>query len=72
MEVERVFFELSAVKKIRAKQQSRLTGIKAADAQSKLFFLHINGRKRKNYIRQLQTDSGQVHMHGDKEQHIFE
>ena len=21
---------------------------------------------------QLQTDSGQVHMHGDKEQHIFE
>ena len=67
MEVERVFFELSAVKKIRAKQQSRLTGIKAADAQSKLFFLHINGRKMKNYIRQLEIDSGQVHTHGDKE-----
>jgi len=66
------FLGLSAVEKIRAKQQSRLTGIKAADARFKLFFLHINGRKRKNYIRQLQTDSGQVHMHGDKEQHIFE
>ncbi|KAG2647916.1 hypothetical protein PVAP13_1NG003446 [Panicum virgatum] len=66
------FLGLSAVEKIRAKQQSRLTAIKEADAQSKLFFLQINGRKRKNYIRQLQTDSGQVHTHVDKEQHIFD
>ena len=58
--------------KIRAKQQPRLMGIKAAEAQSKLFFLQINSRKRKNYIRQLQTDTGQVHTHVDKEQHIFE
>lgn len=67
-----VFWGLTAVEKSRAKHQSRLTGIKAADAQSKLFFLQINGRKQKNYIRQLQTDSGQVHTHADKEQHIFE
>ena len=65
------FLGLSAVEKIRTKQQSRLTAIKEADAQSKLFFLQINGRKRKNYIMQLQTDSGQVHSHVDKEQHIF-
>jgi len=63
---------LAAVEKIRAKQQSRLTGIKAADAQSKLFFLQINGRKRKNYIQQLQTKGGQVHSHSDKEQLIYQ
>jgi hypothetical protein len=66
------FLGLSAVEKIRAKQQSRLTALKATDAHSKLFFLQINGRKRKNHIRQLTTDSGQVHTQDDKEQHIFE
>jgi hypothetical protein len=34
--------------------------------------LQINGRKRKNHIRQLTTDSGQVHTQDDKEQHILE
>jgi len=66
------YLGLAAVEKIRAKQQSRLTGIKAADAQSKLFFLQINGRKRKNYIQKLQTKGGQVHSHSDKEQLIYQ
>lgn len=66
------FLGLTAIEKIRAKQQSRMTGIKAAEAQSKLFFLQINGRKRKNHIKQLQTESGQVHTHANKEQHIFD
>jgi len=49
---------LSAVEKIRAKQQSRLTMIKAENANSKL--LRINGRKRKNFIQKLDTDRGVV------------
>ena len=65
------FLGLIAVEKIRAKQQSRIRGIKAADAQTKLFFMQINGRKRKNYIKHLLTEEGQVHTHTEKEQHIF-
>ena len=66
------FLGLTAVEKIRAKQQSRIRGIKAADAQTKLFFMQINGRKRKNYIKHLLTEDGQVHTHTEKEQHIFD
>jgi len=65
------FLGLTAVEKIRAKQQSRIRGIKAADAQTKLFFMQINGRKRKNYIKHLLTEEGQVHTYTEKEQHIF-
>ena len=66
------FLGLTAVEKIRAKKQSRIRGIKAADAQTKLFFMQINGRKRKNYIKHLLTEDGQVHTHTEKEQHIFD
>ena len=65
-------FGLSAVEKIRAKQQSRLSEIKAADANSRLFFLRINGRQRKNFIQQLYTDSGVLIGHKEKENLIFE
>ena len=54
---------LSAVEKIRAKQQSRLTAIKAENANSRMFFMLINGRKRKNFIQQLHTDSEEVFGH---------
>ena len=60
---------LSAVEKIRAKQQSRLTMIKAENANSKL--LRINGRKRKNFIQKLDTDKGVVLDHKGKE-HIYD
>ena len=63
---------LSAVEKIRAKQQSRLTMIKAENANSKLFFLRINGRKRKNFIQKLDTDRGVVLDHKGKEEHIHD
>ncbi|KAG2640579.1 hypothetical protein PVAP13_2KG100016, partial [Panicum virgatum] len=41
---------LTAVEKLRLKQQSRLSAIRAAEANSKLFYLHANGRRRKNFI----------------------
>ena len=63
---------LSAVEKIRAKQRSRLTMIKAENANSKLFFLRINGRKRKNFIQKLDTDRGVVLDHKGKEEHIYD
>jgi hypothetical protein len=63
---------LSAIEKIRAKQQSRLTAIKAENANSKLFFMRINRRKRKNFIQQLHTDTGVVYGHREKENLIFQ
>ncbi|KAG2573650.1 hypothetical protein PVAP13_7KG268510 [Panicum virgatum] len=42
---------LTAVEKLRLKQKSRLTYIKASEANSKLFYLHANGRRKKNFIR---------------------
>ena len=65
-------FGSSAVEKIKAKQQSRLTMIKAENANSKLFFLRINGRKRKNFIQKLDTDTGVVLDHKGKEEHIHD
>ena len=62
---------LSTVEKIRAKQQSRLTAIKAENANSRMFFMRINGRKRKNFIQQLHTDSEAVFGHKEKEEIIF-
>lgn len=62
---------LAAVEKLRFRQQSRLTWIKANDTNSRLFFLSINGRKRKNFIQTLQTSSGQVHTHQDKAEAIY-
>lgn len=63
---------LAAVEKLRLRQQSRLTWIKASDACSKLFFLSANGRKRKNHIRTLHTQQGQLHTHQDKEKAIYD
>jgi hypothetical protein len=42
------FLGMTAVEKLRAKQASRLASIRAAEANSKLFYLQANGRRRKN------------------------
>jgi hypothetical protein len=49
---------LTAIEKLRAKQASRLTSVRAAEASEKLFFLQANGRKRKNTIHLLETPRG--------------
>jgi hypothetical protein len=49
------FLGLTAVEKLRAKQASRLTSIRASEANSKLFYLQANGRRRKNIIHSLHS-----------------
>jgi len=61
------FLGMAAVEKLRCKQQSRLTSIRAAEANSKLFYLQAKGRKRKNFISELQEDGRILRSHGDKE-----
>jgi hypothetical protein len=46
---------LTAVEKLRAKQRSRLSSIRAAEANEKLFYLQANGRRRKNNISYLES-----------------
>ena len=60
------FLGMAAVEKQRCKQASRMTSIRAAEANTKLFYLQANIRKRKNYIHQLATDHGAVFTHDDK------
>jgi hypothetical protein len=57
---------LTAVEKLRAKQCSRLTMIKASSCNSKLFFLRANARKRKSYIQSLQVEGRMVFTHQQK------
>jgi len=63
---------LSAVQKIRAKQQSRLTMIRAENANSKLFYMRINGKKRKNFIQKLHSEHGVAIGHKEKENLIHD
>jgi hypothetical protein len=40
----------TAIKKIKLRQRSRLTWIKVGDANTKLFHLRVNARRRRNHI----------------------
>jgi hypothetical protein len=42
-DVKLKFLGLTAVEKLRPRQASRLTSIRVAEANSKLFYLHANG-----------------------------
>jgi len=61
------FLGMVAVEKLRCKQASRMTSIRAAEANTKLFYLQAKGRKRKNFISELQEGSTTLRSHGDKE-----
>lgn len=61
---------LLAIEKVKAKQRSRLTNIKAAHGNTKLFYIRANARRRKKHIQALQTDTGFVVAHRDKERII--
>ena len=43
-----------------------LSSIRAAEANTKLFYIQVNGRRRKNFIRQLHTNNGIMHTHEEK------
>lgn len=61
---------LIAIEKVKAKQRARLTAIRTTDANTKLFHVRANGRKRRNHIQVLQTDAGMVVKHEDKADEI--
>ena len=66
------FLGLTAVEKLRAKQKSRLADIRATEANSKLFYLQANGRRRKNFIRHLVTEEGIMHTQHEKANAVFQ
>jgi hypothetical protein len=59
-----------AFEKIRAKQRATMSNIKHGDANTKLFYLRANGRKRKKHIQAHQTLEGLAMSHEDKEKEI--
>lgn len=63
---------MAAIEKLRARQQSRITFIKAGDANSKYFFLSANGRRRKNFIKTLNTGQRVIHRQEEKEKAILD
>jgi hypothetical protein len=62
---------LLALEKVRARQRSRISNIKHGDANTKLFYLWTNGRKRKKHIHLLHTAQGLAFSHEDKEKEIL-
>ena len=66
------FLGLMAVEKLRARQHSRLVSIRASEANSKQFYLHANGRRRKNFIRHLPTPNGLLTTHDEKANCVFQ
>ncbi|CAN6171901.1 unnamed protein product [Urochloa humidicola] len=65
------FLGLTAVEKLRAKQRSRLSHIRAEEANSKLFYLQANGRRCKNTIHSLQTADSVRYSHESKAQEAY-
>lgn len=65
------YLALTAVDKLRAKQASRLSNIKATESSAKLFFMHANGRRRKNVIHCLHEGSRILFAQEEKEQVVF-
>lgn len=55
---------LAAVEKLRLRQQSQLTWIRANDANSSLFFLSVN-------IKTLHTHEGWLHKHQGQANEIY-
>jgi hypothetical protein len=49
---------LASIERSRAQQRPGLTWLKLGDANIKFFHLAANGRKKKNFIRSLQTNDG--------------
>ena len=70
-DLKALFLGMTAVEKLRDKQNSRLSYIRAEEASSKLFYLQANGRRRKNTIHSLQTATGTCYSHESKAQEVF-
>lgn len=61
---------LAAIQRIRIWQRSRILWLRAGDADSKLFHIKANGRRRRNFIPLLQTDDSQLTTMVDKHREL--
>ena len=59
---------IATIIKIRIRQRARLANIRLGDANSKIFHLHANGRRRKNFIVNLRTAQGLAVTHEEKQE----
>lgn len=66
------YLAMTAIEKLRARQQYRMTYIRAGDANSKFFFLGVTGRRRKKFIQTLETPRGSVHLQAEKQEAILQ
>jgi hypothetical protein len=55
-----------ALDRVRWRQRSRITWLKEGDANTKLFHLRANGRRRKNHIPTLKNVTETVSKHEEK------
>jgi hypothetical protein len=62
----------AAIDRIKWRQCSRITWIREGDANTKLFHLRANGRRRKNHIPSLTGPSGMVSKHDEKEEILLQ
>jgi hypothetical protein len=58
---------ISSINKIRMRQRARLSTIRLGDANTRLFHLRENGRRRKNFIQTLTTADGFAVTHDEKQ-----
>jgi hypothetical protein len=62
----------AAIDRIKWRQCSRITWIREGDANTKLFHLRANGRRRKNHIPLLIGPSDMVSKHDEKEEILLQ
>ena len=64
--LKRRIIGLVALERSRKRQCSRITKLKEGDANTKYFHLHVNARRRKNFIHRLKHNNGWVTAHDQK------
>lgn len=63
---------LAVLERSRKRQSSRVTKLREGDACTKYFHLRANGRRRRNLISLIATNTGIASTHAAKEQVIFD
>ena len=58
---------LAILERIRKRQCSRITNLRAGDANTKFFHRKVNSRRRKNFIASLKKQNGWATSHEEKQ-----
>jgi hypothetical protein len=62
---------LASIGKCRARQWFKVTWLRLGDANTKLFHLMANARKRKNFIHSIQSENGLAVSQAEKQQAVY-